>query len=167
MHPQTDRLSSSRGILAAAAAAFGVLMISPVPLRAEGSAGMPSARAAKAFSLNENGNLQLTSKHGFTLNEKGSASGTIRGTIYVHLTIVSTRRVSAEISIYPHGGSITVDGTASYHKGSTSASFAGSMSVNRGTGTYAHAKGQGLSFSGTIQKSNDAVTVQVSGKGSD
>ena len=33
----------------------------------------------------------------------------------------------------------------------------------RGTGKYAHAHGSGLSFSGTIERSNDAVTVHVNG----
>ena len=116
--------------------------------------------------MDERGRLHMTSKHGFTLNEQGSASGTITGTIYVHLTVVSTNRVTAEVSIYPSGGSISGDGTANYLRGSTTADFSGSMSISRGTGSYDHAHGSGLSFSGTIQRSNDAVTVHVSGRGS-
>jgi len=119
------------------------------------------------LSLNENGSLHLTSKNGFTLNEQGLASGTVRGKIYVHLSIVSSRRVTAELNIYPSGGSITAQGSASYHKERTSARFSGSMSIERGTGSYAHAHGSGLSFSGTIQRSNDAVTVHVAGKAVD
>jgi hypothetical protein len=127
----------------------------------------PVARAAKVLSLNENGDLRLTSKQGFTLNEKGLASGTVKGTIYVHLKIVSSSRVTAELSIYPNGGSITGQGSASYHKESTLARFSGSMSIERGTGSYAHARGSGLSFSGTIQRSNDSVTVHVAGNAVD
>jgi hypothetical protein len=81
----------------------------------------------------------------------------------VRLTIVSTSRVSAEITISPRGGSISGQGTASYHKGQTSASFAGAMSVSHRSGSYAHAQGSGLSFSGTIARSNDAIVVHVSG----
>jgi hypothetical protein len=125
------------------------------------------ASGARVLSLNENGNLHLTSKQGFTLNERGLASGTVRGTIYVHLSIVSSSRVTAELNIYPRGGSITAHGSASYHKERTSARFSGSMSIERGTGSYAHARGSGLSFSGTIQRSNDAVTVHVAGKAVD
>ena len=66
----------------------------------------------------------------------------MRGTIYVHLTIVSSRRVTAELNIYPSGGSITAQGTRSYHKEAT-ARFAGSMSIERGSGSYAHAHGSG------------------------
>ena len=125
------------------------------------------ASGARVLSLNENGSLHLTSKHGFTLNERGLASGTVRGTIYVHLSIVSSSRVTAELNIYPSGGSITAHGSASYHRERTSARFSGSMSIERGTGSYAHARGSGLSFSGTIQRSNDAVTVHVAGRAVD
>ncbi len=127
----------------------------------------PIASGARVIHLNENGNLHLTSKHGFTLNEQGLASGTVRGTIYVHLSIVSSNRVTAELSIYPRSGSITAHGNASYHKEATLARFSGSMSIERGTGSYAHAGGSGLSFSGTIQRSNDAVTVHVAGRAVD
>jgi hypothetical protein len=126
-----------------------------------------TALAARTISLNENGNLHLISKHGFTLNEQGSASGTAKGSIYVHLTAVSTSRVTAEVSIQSRGGSISGYGTASYHMGRSTASFSGSLSINHGTGSYAHAHGSGLSFSGTIARSNDAITVHVSGRVSD
>jgi len=122
-----------------------------------------AASGARVISLNENGSLHLTSRHGFTLNEQGLASGTVKGTIYVHLSIVSSSRVTAELNIYPRGGSLTAHGNASYRKQSTLARFSGTMSIERGTGSYAHARGSGLSFSGTIQRSNDAVTVHVAG----
>jgi hypothetical protein len=125
------------------------------------------AHATRTFSLDENGDLHLTSKQGFTLNENGPASGTVSGTIYVHMKIVSSTHVTAEISIYPHGGSITCQGSAGYKRRGSFASFSGSLSIERGTGSYAHARGSGLSFSGTIQRSNDAVTVHVSGTASD
>jgi hypothetical protein len=134
-------------------------------LAARASQARPAlASGARVISLNENGTLQLTSKHGFTLNEQGVASGTVKGAIYVHLSIVSSSRVTAELNIYPHGGSLTAHGSAGYHKESTSAHFSGTMSIERGTGSYAHAQGSGLSFTGTIQRSNDAVTVHVAGR---
>jgi len=116
-------------------------------------------------SLNETGHLHLTSKHNFTLNEQGSASGTVTGTIYVHLTAVSSSRVTAEVNIYADGGSISGSGEAHYRRGATAASFSGSISIGHGTGSYAGAHGSGLSFSGTIAESkNDAIVVHVSGR---
>ena len=127
----------------------------------------PRARNAATVSLHESGNLHLTSKRGFTLNEQGSASGTFNGTIRVRLTIVSSSHVRAEVSISRSGGSISGQATASYRKSGTSASFTGSMSVSSGSGSYSHAHGSGLSFDGTIQNSNDAIAVRLSGPISD
>jgi hypothetical protein len=123
-----------------------------------------TGRTAGTLSLNETGRLHLTSHHGFTLNEQGSTSGTISGTIYIHLNVVSVNHVTAEVSIYPSGSSITGSATASYHPAGGIASFSGTMTVLRGTGRYRGAHGSGLSFSGTVQRSNDAVTVRVSGR---
>lgn len=159
--------TKSGRVLTAMAVSVGALA-AVGPLGPDASqAAVPVALAAKTLSLNESGSLHLMSKHGFTVNEQGSASGTITGTIYVHLTIVSTSRVSAEVNIYPRGGSISGHGTASYHRGSKTATFSGSASISGGTGSYDHAHGQGLSFSGTIARSNDAITVHMSGRVSD
>ena len=125
------------------------------------------ALAARAISLNESARLHLTSRHGFTLNEQGSASGSVSGPMYVHLTIVSTTRVVAEVNFYPGGGSISGKATASYRRGSSTASFSGTLSIARGTGSYAHVRGSGLSFSGTIRRSDEAIAVQVHGEASE
>lgn len=157
-----------RALPSAAALTIGALAaLAPHGASASGAAGAPEALASRTFSLNETGNLHLTSRRGFTLNEQGPASGTVRGTIYVHMRIVSTTRVTAEVSIYPRGGSISGYATASYRREGAIAHFTGSLSVTRGTGTYNHAHGSGLSFSGTIQRSNNAIAVRVGGTASD
>jgi hypothetical protein len=130
---------------------------------ASGATAGPPALAARTVSLNDSGSLHLTSHHGFHLNEQGTASGTIRGTIYIHLDVASTNRVTAEVSIYPSNGSLTGNGTANYRSDGGKATFSGTLSITRGTGSYAHAHASGLNFSGTIQRSNDATTVRVSG----
>jgi hypothetical protein len=123
----------------------------------------PSARSAHTMSLSDSANLHLTSHHGFTLNETGTAAGTISGRIYIHLTITSTNSVSAEVNLYPSGGSVTGYATASYRPSGAVATFNGTMRVARGSGRYNHASGSGLSFSGTVHRTNDAVTVHVNG----
>jgi hypothetical protein len=165
-------MSQSRKTPTRALAALAVSLLALgafAPLSAgERAPSHPRAHGARTILLNETGHLRLTSKHGFTLNEQGSATGTVVGTIYVHLTAVSNTRVTAEVNIYAHGASFSGNGNASYHRSSTTAGFAGSMSINRGTGSYAHVHGSGLSFSGTIAESNrDAITVHVSGRVSD
>jgi hypothetical protein len=161
-----NRNDGSRGLYPVVAAAAAYLLIL-LALACWGTsvtqASPPSALGARAISLNESGNLHLTSRHGFTLNEQGAGSGTVAATIYVHLRIVSTRRVTAEVNIYPNGGSISGYGSASYRREGAIGSFSGTLFVNRGTGSYNHARGSGLSFSGTIRRSNYAVTVHVRG----
>jgi hypothetical protein len=137
--------------------------------RATGSrTGGALASAGRTVSLKETGRLHLTSKHNFTLNEQGSASGTATGRIYVHLTATSTSRVTVEVNIYPRGGSISGHGAGSYRRSGTTAEFSGAMSIDRGTGSFARIHGTGLSFNGTIAESDrDAITVYVSGRVSD
>jgi hypothetical protein len=144
--------------IAAVAAALGLL-----PAGVAAAAG-PLAAEARTVSLGETGHLHLTSHHGFTLNEVGSATGTIHGTLYLHLNIASTNRVSAEVNIYPSGGSLTGYAKAAYHVNGGTATFSGTMSISRGTGRYGHAHGSGLAFYGSIRRSNDAVTVYLSGR---
>jgi hypothetical protein len=137
---------------------LGLLLIAP------GSGSALSARDARTYTLSDSAHLHLTSHRGLTLNEQGTASGTIAGAIYIHLKIASTNRVTAEVSLYPSGGSVTGEASASYHPSGAVATFAGTMSIVRGTGRYNHASGSGISFTGSIQRLNDAVTVRVSGR---
>jgi hypothetical protein len=140
------------------AAAFVLALVVVVP------SGAATARVARTFTLSDNGRLHLTSHHSFTLNEQGTATGTIAGAIYIHLHVVSTNRVTAQVNIYPKGGSLTGYAGASYHPSGSLATFNGTMSIAGGTGRYSRARGSGLSFTGTIQRSNDSVTVHVSGR---
>jgi hypothetical protein len=122
------------------------------------------AGISRAIALSENAQLHLTSHRGFTLNEKGSASGTINGVIYIHLNVASVNRVTAEVNIYPSGGSLTGSASANYRPSGGVATFNGTMNITRGSGSFSHARGSGLSFSGTIQRTNDATSVHVSGR---
>jgi hypothetical protein len=149
------------------AAAVVVLAVAactgPLAFDEVASAASPSAGAARSVSLNESGRLHLTSKQGFTLNEQGSASGTITGTIYIHLHLTSTSKVTAEVSIYPSGGSLSGNVSAAYRVEGGVAAFTGTLSITRGSGKYAHARASALRFTGTIQRRGDAVSVRVSG----
>ncbi len=146
------------GSLAGLALAASALTSTPAYASADG------AHAAGTIALEETGRLRLTSHRGFTLNEQGLASGTVSGTIYIHLNVVSTNHVTAEVNIYPSGGSLTARASASYRPAGAVASFSGTLQIVRGTGRYGHATGAGLSFTGTVQRANDAVTVHVGGR---
>jgi hypothetical protein len=165
MQYRTNRCTRRAGIIAVAVASFCAIAFA-APFGAAGATSR-SASAARTLTVSELGQLHLVSKHGFTLNEQGTASGTLKGGIDVQLKIVSSSHVTAEVTISPGGGSISGAASASYHKGEAAASFSGSLSVNRGSGSYDHAQGSGLSFSGTIARSSEAITVHVRGRLSD
>ncbi len=159
-HPDARRCASHLGLLVAVLAGS---------LFAGGpTSDAATARAARTYSLTETGHLHRTSGRGITinqvLNEQGSATGTISGTIYIHLKVVSVNRVSAEVNIYPSGGSITGSASATYRSAGAVASFTGTMNIVRGTGRYSGAHGSSLTFSGEVQRINDAVTVHVTGR---
>lgn len=154
-------------VFAASLLAFSATSICGAPI-ASGAPIVPvRATAARTLALSESGRLSLTSKKGFTLNERGLATGTIAGTIYIHLHLVSNSMVTAEVNIYPRGGSLSGYGSASYHVEGAVARFSGRLSISRGTGTYARARASGLHFNGTIRRRNDAVAVTLSGPLSD
>jgi hypothetical protein len=144
------------GVLAAAA---GALTLAAGTAGASGS----TASAARTITLKDTGHLHKTSSKGFNLYESGSATGTVAGTISLHLDVISTNRVTAELSVSPRGSSLSGTASGSYRNNGATASFSGTLSITHGTGSYAHAHGSGISFSGTIQRSDDDVTVQVSG----
>lgn len=151
-----NRLSPRTTILLIATGAALLLAVTPV-------LAAPTARTSRVLTLNERGQLHVTSRHGFTLDEQGPATGTLTGTIYVHLRIVSTTQVLAEVNIYAQGGSVSCHAHANYRRGSQTASFLGTLSIDRGTGSYARARGGHLGFSGTIRRSDEAIDVRVSG----
>jgi hypothetical protein len=168
--PAVTRSATRRRAAAGLAVLIGALCAIAAPSGGPPAraAGSPvAALAARTIALNESARLRLTSRHGFTLDEQGSASGSVSGPMYVHLTIVSTTRVVAEVNFYPRGGSISGKATASYKRGSSTASFSGTLSIARGSGSYAHVHGSGLSFSGTIRRSDEAIAVQVHGEASE
>jgi hypothetical protein len=165
-----ERQMRSRGRVATAALSTALLAGSGLGIGGTdsaagsgGAAGPTVARISRTVSLGETGHLRLTSKKGFTLNERGSASGTIAGTIYIHLHLVSDTKVTAEVNIYPREGSLTGSGSAAYRVVGGYASFSGTLSITRGSGKYAHARASGLRFTGTIQRRDDSVTVRLSG----
>jgi hypothetical protein len=132
----------------------------------------PSLAAARSVYLNESGHLYSTSGHGISptrvsadvhINEQGSVSGTIHGPVYIHVHVSSLHSFVAEVNVYTRGGSLTGYGSAGFRLAGGYAQFSGSLSITRGTGSYSHARAHNLRFTGSIQGSNDAVTVRLSG----
>lgn len=150
--------------VSSAALALGAVATAAVFGTGAAGAASPHAKAARTLTLNDSANLHLQNKKGLELKEGGNAKGTLPGTLYLQLHLTSTRSVTAKVQVYPKGGSISGNAKASYSVEGPTASFSGTLAITKGTGTYSKAKASALSFTGTVQRSNDAVTVHVSGK---
>lgn len=120
------------------------------------------------MQVSDTAHLHKTSGRGITINqvldEAGTAAGTIPGSIYIHLRVVSVNRVSAEVNIYPRGGFLGGNASASFRSSGATATFSGTLQITHGSGRYSHASASGLSFTGTIERINDAITVHVNGR---
>jgi hypothetical protein len=128
-------------------------------------AAAPAAKAASTLNLSDSANLVLNNHKGTELKESGTAKGNLPGRIYIQLKLANTHSVTARIQVYPSGSSLSASASASYRVvTSSSASFSGSLNITGGSGRFAKAKGTKLSFSGTVHRPGDAVSVHVSGK---
>ncbi len=121
------------------------------------------ARSARLLKVNDSGHLHLLHAYGEVIDEEGKASGSLPGTVFVHMT-VGAANVTASFSIRSEGGgSIEGHGQAVLHSSGRYSSFAGTLSVSRGTGRYSHAHGQGKLY-GTIERTKTKhLTVQTIG----
>ena len=161
MHRGSPRRRSAR-FLVSAACAGSLTAAAVLGVGTAGAAG-PSARAARTISIKESANLRLDNHKGAVLKEHGTAKGTLGGSLFLQLRVNSTRSVTASVQVYPSGGGLSATASASYKVSGAYARFSGRLNITKGSGRYAKASGKNLSFSGTIKRTNDAITVYVSG----
>jgi hypothetical protein len=146
------------------AAALTAIAVTAAATAAAGAAG-PSAKAARTFNLSDSASLKLNNHKGVELKESGIAHGNLPGSIFIQLRLASSKSVTAKIQVYPSNGSVSASASATYRVvTSSSASFSGTLNITGGSGRYSKAKGTRLSFSGTVHRPSDSVSVHVSGK---
>jgi hypothetical protein len=132
------------------------------------SSGRIPARSARVIRLQEHGRLKFISERGSTLIERGTAYGTYTATMVADLTIHS-KSVTASVTIYPRGGSITGSANASYRIVKNLGYFGGTLTLGRGSGRYSHVaevNHKPLGISGVINRYNFEVEVKASGEAS-
>ena len=128
-----------------------------------GTTGHGTAREARTINLVESARLDLTGEEGAELSERGHATGTYDAPIAANFTI-HPKSVTVVVTVYPHGGSITGTAQANYVVQKSTGYFGGTFTVTHGTGTFRHAAGRNLGFSGTINRYTFATTVKAHGE---
>jgi hypothetical protein len=119
------------------------------------------ARAARTLNVTDTAHLRYRGTSGSSLIEEGTATGGLPGTVRVRFNVGAS--VSASFTISTHHGALIGHGTGVLHSSGMYASFAGSMTVARGTGRYRYAHGHG-GFYGAINRRTYDLTVQTTGK---
>jgi hypothetical protein len=142
--------------------AAGCLATATQSLDATAYAAGPAGRAHAAHVLNatDTAHLRYVSSSGSLLLDEGKASGTLPGSMRVHLDLGTT--FAGTFKIYASGGSIEGHGSATPHGSGTYESFAGTLTVTGGTGRYAHAHGHGGLY-GTFDRDNYALVIKTTG----
>lgn len=119
-----------------------------------------AAATARTLSVDDTGDLHLLKAFGSVLLEEGHAGGTLPGQADVRMTVGPT--VTASFAIKARYGTIYGSGRAVLHSSDRYSSFAGTLSVSHGTGSYADAHGGGKLY-GVIDRRTSALTVQTVG----
>jgi len=130
---------------------------------ASGAVRGPVALQAKTIDLVENANLKLINEEGAALVEHGRATGTYNAPVTATFTI-HPKAVTATVTVFPHGGSITGVAQTNYVVQNSTGYFGGTFTITRGTGSFAHASGKALGISGTINRYSFAITVKAHGE---
>ncbi len=155
-YPRGSRVGRGDSIDAGYASATGVV----------GHDAADVGTAARTAYLTERARLRFASERGSTLVERGYAYGTYDAPIVADLTIRS-KSVTAQVTIYPRGGTITGSADASYKIVRNLGYFGGSFYLGHGSGRYSHvaeAHHKPLGISGIINRENFEVEVKASGE---
>jgi hypothetical protein len=139
----------------------GTLWLAAQPAGATGASHRTATAASHTLNATDTAHLRYVSGSGAELFEEGSASGSLPGKMQVHGEVGPT--LSANFTVFLHGGTISGHGTAKAHGAGRYESFAGSLTVTGGTGRYAHAHGHAGLY-GVFDRRTYALTVQTTGR---
>lgn len=123
-------------------------------------AGTSHAHSARSLRASDEARLRYVSASGSTLYETGRASGTLPGSMRVHMNIGPT--FSGNFTIYTSGGTIAGHGSATPHGVGVYESFAGSVTLSGGSGRFRHASGSAKLY-GTFNRNTYALLIQTKG----
>jgi hypothetical protein len=128
------------------------------------AAAAPRAQAARTLDVRDEGHLRFIKGAGSQLIDEGRVSGTFPGWVKVRFTYNGEPNVSASLTIYGHGGTISARGSGRLSSPtSPDPSFRGRMYATGGSGRYAHVHGRGEIF-GVFHRRSYGLVVQAIGR---
>jgi len=121
-----------------------------------------AAQAAGVLDGEATAHLHLVQVEGSELEEAGPVTGVLSGTARGELHLGAVFKAS--FTIETRNGSITGEGTAIPGAAHSYQSFAGTFTVTRGSGRYAHIHGPAQHLYGVLDRRTDSVVIQTTGR---
>jgi hypothetical protein len=122
----------------------------------------PKPAAPAAHSVNETANLHLLRRKGLTFIQQGPVEGTNPGQMLLAVT-PGGPGATATFTVTLPDGTIRGTGAARLTPAGSTLRFTGTATITGGTGTYKHASGHNLSYSGTSAADGSSTTVRLRG----
>ena len=138
--------------------ALGAFAVSALTSTSFGAVG---ARVARTLSAVDTAHLHHVHCSCSEIVEEGEAKGTLPGWVRAYVTVGAPIVVRFTISVRG-GGTLSGEGSGKPKGNPAEPSFAGTMTVTRGTGRYRYAHGKG-DFYGTLNRSSYAAVMQTAG----
>jgi hypothetical protein len=124
-------------------------------------AAAPQAHVARTLRLDDSARLHLVKKSGPILSERGTATGTLPGSVSARFDTRNSAKVTGSVTFRPRGGGSLTATIVGYPQSlSTVARITGYLAVRSGTGRYARAVGSGT-FTGSVNRRTWAISVRA------
>jgi len=161
VHPLTaTRRRLARRARPTATTVVALLVIGAVT-GAAGATADPSAHNARKLDATEHVTLKLVKKTGTSFRHKGTATGTIAGTVTSRITL-SSLSINGTVTVHAKDGTLRLRMRGTARSSGLRAAFDGTATMAGGTGRYAKAQGGGT-FKGVVNRRTWAVTLDARG----
>lgn len=122
---------------------------------------VPSGASARTQSITEDVRLTLVKKSGVSFQHRGTARGTIPGSVRSQMTMDGFS-LDGVVTIVARGGSVRLKVRGTARSGGLRSRFDGTATLAGGTGRFRRARGKGK-FSGVVNRQTWAVTLRATG----
>jgi len=133
-----------------------------VGLLAGGSRAVAQAASGKSFEVDLQ--AKITKKAGNRVAAKGRATGTVAGTASIRFILVNSSKATIRFFGEDANGTLSGTGVAKYFVSGAVSTYTGKITKLEGTGRYAKAASDGISFSGTVNRLTYKVKASLSGQ---